>query len=85
MVTRSHLDICQLTLLVFLYNISLIEFSAWIQVSRGSDTVAAVFKTSDGKLIDAGKVLAKHGCWSLLKGGLAANFTSLAEILFEVN
>jgi len=29
-------------------------------------------------------VIAKHGCWSLLKGGIAANFSSPVEILFEV-
>ena len=59
-------------------------FPAWVQISEGSETVAAVFKTSDGKLLYGGKVLAKQGCWSLLKGGLVANFTSSAHIIFKV-
>ncbi|KAK4849077.1 hypothetical protein QYF36_020563 [Acer negundo] len=61
------------------------SFSAWVQISEGSETVAAVFKTSDGKLSYGGKVLAKQGCWSLLKGGLVANFTSSAHIIFKSN
>ncbi|KAJ0078263.1 hypothetical protein Patl1_37385 [Pistacia atlantica] len=55
----------------------------WVQISEGSETVLAVFETPDGKLIHGGKVVAKHGCWSLLKGGLVANFTGLVQILLE--
>ncbi|KAJ0009966.1 hypothetical protein Pint_33673 [Pistacia integerrima] len=55
----------------------------WVQVSEGNETVLAVFKTSDGKLIPGGKVIAKHGCWSLLKGGLLPNFTSVMEIFLK--
>ncbi|KAK6241185.1 hypothetical protein SCA6_006574 [Theobroma cacao] len=58
-------------------------FSAWIQISKGSETVAVVFKTSDGKLIRGGETIAKQGCWSLLKGGIVAQFTSPVEILLE--
>ncbi|XWS68135.1 hypothetical protein CRYUN_Cryun04dG0064500 [Craigia yunnanensis] len=58
-------------------------FSAWIQISKGSETVAVVFKTFDGKLIRGGETLAKQGCWSLLKGSIVAKFSSLAEILLE--
>ncbi|XVF44978.1 hypothetical protein PTKIN_Ptkin02bG0168100 [Pterospermum kingtungense] len=59
-------------------------FSAWVQISKGSETVVAiVFKTSDGKLIRGGETLAKQGCWSLLKGGIVAQFSSLVEILLE--
>uniref|UniRef100_A0A2N9F114 GH10 domain-containing protein n=1 Tax=Fagus sylvatica TaxID=28930 RepID=A0A2N9F114_FAGSY len=28
-------------------------------------------------------VIAEHGCWSLLKGGIVANFSTAVEILFE--
>ncbi|XVE49336.1 hypothetical protein DITRI_Ditri01bG0074800 [Diplodiscus trichospermus] len=58
-------------------------FSAWIQVRKGSVTVAVLFKTSDGKLMHVGESLAKQGCWSLLKGGMVAKFSSLVEILLE--
>lgn len=46
--------------------------------------MTVVFKTFDGKLIRGGETLAKQGCWSLLKGGIIANSSSLVEILFEV-
>lgn len=60
-------------------------FSAWVQVSEGSESVGVVFKSSKGGVVHGGKVTAKHGCWTLLKGGMVANFTSLVDILFEVN
>jgi len=63
----------------------LFPHSAWLQLSEGSDTVSVVFKTNGSELVHGGHVIAKHGCWSLLKGGIVANFSSPAEILFEVN
>ncbi|KAK3420413.1 hypothetical protein EUGRSUZ_G01217 [Eucalyptus grandis] len=58
-------------------------FSAWVQASQGSETVAVVFRTRDGKFVRGGSVVAKQGCWSLLKGGIAANSSSPADVLFE--
>ncbi|XP_058739107.1 endo-1,4-beta-xylanase 5-like [Vicia villosa] len=58
-------------------------FSAWFQLSEGSEIVSVVFKTNGSELVHGGHVIAKHGCWSLLKGGIVANFSSPAEILFE--
>ncbi|GAU36924.1 hypothetical protein TSUD_331970 [Trifolium subterraneum] len=58
-------------------------FSAWFQLSEGSDIVSAVFKINGSELVRGGHVIAKHGCWSLLKGGIVANFSSPADILFE--
>ncbi|WJX21148.1 endo-1,4-beta-xylanase [Trifolium repens] len=58
-------------------------FSAWFQLSEGSDIVSVVFKRNGSELVRGGHVIAKHGCWSLLKGGIIANFSSPAEILFE--
>ncbi|RHN82182.1 putative endo-1,4-beta-xylanase [Medicago truncatula] len=58
-------------------------FSAWFQLSEGSDIVSVVFKRNGSELVHGGHVIAKHGCWSLLKGGIVANFSSPAEILFE--
>jgi hypothetical protein len=61
-----------------------VKFSAWIQISEGRETVSVIFKTTD-ELVRGGKVIAEHGCWSLLKGGIVANFSTAVEILFEVN
>ncbi|WJX14885.1 endo-1,4-beta-xylanase [Trifolium repens] len=58
-------------------------FSAWFQLSEGSDIVSVVFKINGSELVRGGHVIAKHGCWSFLKGGIVANFSSPAEILFE--
>ncbi|KAJ6905758.1 hypothetical protein NC652_023499 [Populus alba x Populus x berolinensis] len=61
------------------------SFSAWIQINKGSERVAVVFKIPHTELVIGGRVLATNGCWSLLKGGIFANFTSHADILFESN
>ncbi|PNY06376.1 endo-1,4-beta-xylanase A-like protein [Trifolium pratense] len=58
-------------------------FSAWFQLSEGSDIVSVVFRRNGSELVRGGHVIAKHGCWSLLKGGIVANFSSPADILFE--
>ncbi|OUZ99551.1 Glycoside hydrolase [Macleaya cordata] len=58
-------------------------FSAWVQVSEGNEAVSAVFKTEDGRLVHGGTVTAKHGCWSMLKGGISVNISSPAELYFE--
>ncbi|KAK1372805.1 Endo-1,4-beta-xylanase A-like protein [Heracleum sosnowskyi] len=58
-------------------------FSAWVQVSEGSENIiTAAFKYSSGVTKEAGKVVARHGCWSFLKGGIVANFTTSADIIF---
>lgn len=61
----------------------LYSFSAWVQINGGRGNVAVVFKMSRGELVRGGKVLARNGCWSLLKGGVFANTSSRVEILFE--
>ncbi|KAK7357588.1 hypothetical protein VNO80_16881 [Phaseolus coccineus] len=61
----------------------LYTFSGWFQVSEGSDTVSVMFRAKGSELIRGGQVMAKHGCWTLLKGGITANFSSPVEILFE--
>jgi len=60
------------------------DFAAWVQVSEGSETVSAVFGTGGGEFVPGGSVVAEHGCWSLLKGGIAANSSGLVDLLFEV-
>ncbi|KAL4280435.1 hypothetical protein GQ457_03G003660 [Hibiscus cannabinus] len=58
------------------------SFSAWIQVSEGNESVAAVFKTSTG-FKHAGAVVAESKCWSMLKGGFTSDSTGSAELYFE--
>ncbi|KAB2636042.1 hypothetical protein D8674_026576 [Pyrus ussuriensis x Pyrus communis] len=59
------------------------SFSASVQVNEGSEIVAVVFKFPNRDGVRGGDVIAEHGCWTLLKGGFVANFTSPVEILFE--
>ncbi|GAB4853424.1 hypothetical protein Ancab_017615 [Ancistrocladus abbreviatus] len=61
----------------------LYAFSAWIQTSGGSDTVGVVFKSPRGQLLHGGLVIAEHGCWSMLKGGIVADFSGPAEMTFQ--
>ncbi|CAL1379419.1 unnamed protein product [Linum trigynum] len=60
----------------------LYTFSAWLQVSQGNPSVAAVFKTSSG-YVEAGTVIAKPGCWSMLKGGLTVETSGEASLFFQ--
>ncbi|KAF4382329.1 hypothetical protein G4B88_011281 [Cannabis sativa] len=59
------------------------SFSAWIQVSEGSEDVTVVFKSNKGYLIHGGTTTANSGCWTLLKGGMVANFSGPLDISFE--
>ncbi|MFQ6630167.1 hypothetical protein Gotur_007021, partial [Gossypium turneri] len=45
---------------------------------------AVAFKASNGELVHGGETMAKQGCWSLLKGGIVAEFTGVVEILLMV-
>ncbi|GMH03092.1 hypothetical protein Nepgr_004931 [Nepenthes gracilis] len=62
----------------------LYALSAWIQISGGRETVSVVFRTPGGGLLHGGAVIAEHGCWSMLKGGIVANFTGPADLLFKI-
>ncbi|KDP44506.1 hypothetical protein JCGZ_16339 [Jatropha curcas] len=62
----------------------LYSFSAWVQVKNESEDVAVVFRRANGELIRGGRVTAMDGCWSFLKAGIVANFSSgPADFLFE--
>ncbi|GAV87342.1 Glyco_hydro_10 domain-containing protein/CBM_4_9 domain-containing protein, partial [Cephalotus follicularis] len=67
---------------VYLQKDKLYTFSAWIQISEGSDPVTAAFKTNTGVEF-AGVTVAESGCWSMLKGGLTVNASGPAELYFE--
>ena len=62
------------------------KFPAWVRLSEGNAPVGVVFRNSKGgQILHGGETMAKHGCWSLLKGGIVSNFTGQAEIIFEVS
>ncbi|XP_063942073.1 endo-1,4-beta-xylanase 5-like [Daucus carota subsp. sativus] len=60
------------------------DFRSWVQASEGSDNIiTAAFRYSSGAATQAGTVIAKQGCWSLLKGGIVSNVTAPAHIIFK--
>ncbi|KAL7125217.1 hypothetical protein ABFS83_14G102400 [Erythranthe nasuta] len=62
----------------------LYTFSAWLQVSHGKADISAIFKTKNGYR-NAGSVMSRKGCWSMLKGGLVVNVSGPAKLYFESN
>nr|CAB3501697.1 unnamed protein product [Digitaria exilis] len=79
--TRPYQSVSQK---VYLQGDTHYTLSAWLQVGDGSADVRAVVKTV-GDFVHAGGVVAKSGCWSMLKGGLTAASSGPAEIYFESN
>ncbi|WCJ17973.1 Glycosyl hydrolase family 10 protein [Euphorbia peplus] len=68
---------------LYLHKNMLYTFSAWIQVSEGSNIpVTAVFKTKNG-YENAGVVVAQSKCWSMLKGGLTVDTSGPAQLFFK--
>lgn len=56
-----------------------------MQVSEGDEIpVKAMYKTSSNISHAVGTVIAKSGCWSMLKGGISVNNSGPAELYFEV-
>lgn len=58
--------------------------AAWLQVPAGSADVKAVVKAPNGERVVAGAVVARSGCWSMLKGGMTSYSSGHGEIYFEV-
>ncbi|KAF0918124.1 hypothetical protein E2562_022710 [Oryza meyeriana var. granulata] len=79
--TRPYRSVSQK---VLLHNDTHYTLSAWLQVSGGVADVWVVVKTADD-FIHAGGVVAKAGCWSMLKGGFTTVSGGRAEIYFESN
>ncbi|TVU48042.1 hypothetical protein EJB05_07664, partial [Eragrostis curvula] len=79
--TRPYQSVSQK---VYLQNDTHYTLSAWLQVSDGIADVRAVVKTVDD-FVHVGGVVAKSGCWSMLKGGLTATSSGRAELYFESN
>ncbi|KAL2490874.1 Glycosyl hydrolase family 10 protein [Abeliophyllum distichum] len=58
--------------------------SAWLQVSHGEAHLAAMFRTGI-TYQPAGWVIARQGCWSMLKGGIVVNSSGPVELFFQAN
>ncbi|XP_021748955.1 uncharacterized protein LOC110714727 isoform X1 [Chenopodium quinoa] len=58
-------------------------FSAWIQISQGSEVISVKFRSPGGKYLHGGTVIAEQGCWSMLKGGIVAAFSGPVDLFFE--
>ncbi|KAH9614717.1 hypothetical protein KSS87_014442, partial [Heliosperma pusillum] len=60
-------------------------FSAWIQLSEGSEIVSVVFRGRNAETVTlyGGTVIAEKGCWSMLKGGTISTFSGVADLTFE--
>ncbi|KAK3034827.1 hypothetical protein RJ639_033732 [Escallonia herrerae] len=63
----------------------LYTFSAWVQISEGKGTVAVVLRDSSYSRTVIGSVIARSGCWSMVKGGITANVSMRYELYFESN
>ncbi|KAL0365171.1 UNVERIFIED_CONTAM: Endo-1,4-beta-xylanase 4 [Sesamum angustifolium] len=55
---------------------------AWLQLDKGKDIVSAFLEIPNGQSIIVGSVIAKSGCWSMLKGGFTVHENMKAEIYF---
>ncbi|VVA15653.1 PREDICTED: endo-1 4-beta-xylanase [Prunus dulcis] len=61
-------------------------FSSWVKIEgAGSALIRASLKTEKETYDCIGTVLAKHGCWSFLKGGFVLNSPSQLSMLFFQN
>ncbi|KAI4318437.1 hypothetical protein MLD38_032140 [Melastoma candidum] len=67
---------------VYLRKDLLYTFSAWVQLSDGEIPIRAVLKTRTG-FRHIGVVEAKSGCWSMIKGGITADSSGVAQLYFE--
>ncbi|CAA0361567.1 unnamed protein product [Arabidopsis thaliana] len=58
--------------------------SAWVKLRNESQRkVGMTFSEKNGRNVFGGEVIAKRGCWSLLKGGITADFSGPIDIFFE--
>ncbi|XP_016501395.1 endo-1,4-beta-xylanase 5-like isoform X2 [Nicotiana tabacum] len=61
-------------------------FSAWVQLSEGSDIVVAmIYNSVENTVHVAGSVIAKSGCWSMIKGGLTVDQNAPSVLHFQCN
>ncbi|KAI3445757.1 hypothetical protein Pfo_002422 [Paulownia fortunei] len=63
----------------------LYTFSAWLQLDNGNEVVSAFLITPSQQGIIVGSVIAKSGCWSMLKGGFTVDSNMKADVHFTSN
>ncbi|KAL8061923.1 hypothetical protein ABFX02_02G114200 [Erythranthe guttata] len=63
----------------------LYTFSAWFQLNKGKEIISAYLKHGDGTSTIVGSVIAKFGCWSMLKGGFQMQEDMNAQLYFMSN
>ncbi|XP_051146971.1 endo-1,4-beta-xylanase 5-like [Andrographis paniculata] len=63
----------------------LYTFSAWLQLSEGRDIVQAFVNTSGPNRLIVGSVVARSGCWSMLKGGFTVDQNMKTQLYFKSN
>ncbi|KAH6773244.1 hypothetical protein C2S51_011648 [Perilla frutescens var. frutescens] len=60
----------------------LYTFSAWFQINEGSEIVSAFIRAPNGENTIVGSVIAKSGCWSMLKGGFTSTHEMKVHLFF---
>lgn len=60
------------------------SITAWFQASQGEVPVQINVVTSTGNAT-ANWIVAKSGCWTMLKGGFTVNVTEPVDLRFEVS
>ncbi|XP_047321174.1 endo-1,4-beta-xylanase 5-like [Impatiens glandulifera] len=62
----------------------LYTFSAWLRVSDGTGEVDVMLK-SPKEVVRVGSVVAKSGCWSMIKTGFSVNVSGHSHLYFKSN
>ncbi|XP_010488907.1 PREDICTED: uncharacterized protein LOC104766677 [Camelina sativa] len=60
------------------------SISAWIKLrNENQGKVGMILRRDNGRKVYGGEVMAKKGCWSMLKGGINADFSGPIDIFFK--
>lgn len=58
---------------------------AWVKLRNEKErAVRITLRRKNVRYVDGGQVMAKKGCWSLLKGGFIVNVSAPVDISFKV-
>ncbi|XP_010496773.1 PREDICTED: uncharacterized protein LOC104773807 [Camelina sativa] len=60
------------------------SISAWIKLrNENQGKVGMILRRDNGRKVYGGEVMAKKGCWSMLKGGINADFSGPIDMFFK--